>query len=42
MFFAKLPRLRSSLALRLTGWYAAIFAVSSLLAFAVVYPRNRS
>ena len=37
MFFAKLPRLGSSLALRLTGWYAAIFAVSSLLAFAVVY-----
>ena len=34
MFFAKLP---SSLALRLTLWYAAVFAASSLLAFAVVY-----
>jgi signal transduction histidine kinase len=31
------PTLRSSLALRLTLWYAAIFALSSALAFAIVY-----
>jgi heavy metal sensor kinase len=37
MFFEKLPRLGRSLALRLTIWYAAIFAVSSGLAFAVAY-----
>lgn len=34
MYFAKLPR---SLALRLTIWYAAIFAASSMLAFTVAY-----
>ncbi len=37
MFFAKLPSFGRSLALRLTIWYAAIFAVSSGLAFAVVF-----
>lgn len=42
MFFAKLrrvshPKPGRSLALRLTLWYAAVFAASSLLAFAVVY-----
>lgn len=29
--------IRSSLALRLTLWYGAVFTLSSLLAFAVVY-----
>ena len=37
MFLEKLPRLASTLALRLTLWYAAIFAVSSVVAFAFVY-----
>ena len=37
MYFEKLPRPGQSLALRLTIWYAAIFAASSVLAFAVVY-----
>ncbi len=37
MFLDKIPKLRSTLALRLTIWYAAIFAVSSILAFAFVY-----
>jgi signal transduction histidine kinase len=37
MYFAKLPRLAHSLAVRLTIWYAAIFAASSALAFGVVY-----
>lgn len=37
MSFAKLPRVGRSLALRLTIWYALIFAASSLLAFAVAY-----
>lgn len=37
MFSEKLPRLQSTLALRLTFWYAAIFAVSSMIAFAFVY-----
>ena len=38
MCFEKLPdRLGRSLALRLTIWYAAVFAASSVLAFAVVY-----
>lgn len=37
MFLNKIPKLRSSLALRLTIWYAAIFAASSVLAFAFVY-----
>jgi heavy metal sensor kinase len=35
MFFAKRPSL--TLALRLTIWYAAIFAASSVLAFVLVY-----
>ncbi len=37
MYFAKLPRFGQSLALRLTVWYAAIFAASSLFAFAIAY-----
>ncbi len=37
MYFEKLPSPGQSLALRLTIWYAAIFAASSVLAFAVVY-----
>ena len=37
MYFETLHRVRRSIALRLTIWYAAIFAASSLLAFAVVY-----
>ena len=37
MFLEKIPRLTSTLALRLTLWYAAIFAVSSMIAFAFVY-----
>lgn len=37
MSFEKLHRLGQSLALRLTIWYAAIFAASSVFAFAVAY-----
>ncbi len=37
MFSKKIPKLGGTLALRLTIWYAAIFAVSSVLAFAFVY-----
>ena len=37
MFLEKIPRLTSTLALRLTLWYAAIFAVSSVVVFAFVY-----
>ena len=37
MFLEKIPKLRSTLALRLTIWYAAIFAVSSVVAFVFVY-----
>lgn len=37
MFYAKLPKLGRTLALRLTLWYAAIFALSSLLAFVLAY-----
>ena len=37
MSSAKLPRLRRSLALRLTLWYAAIFAATSVLAFGGAY-----
>ncbi len=37
MSFAKLPRPRRSLALRLTLWYAAIFAATSVLAFSAAY-----
>ena len=37
MYFATPPRFGRTLALRLTIWYAAIFAASSLLAFAVAF-----
>ncbi len=37
MFLEKIPKFWSTLALRLTIWYAAIFAASSVLAFAFVY-----
>jgi len=37
MFSEKIPKLGQTLALRLTIWYAAIFAVSSVLAFAFAY-----
>ena len=37
MFSEKIPKLASTLALRLTLWYAAIFAISSVVAFAFVY-----
>ena len=37
MFLNKICRLRHTLALRLTIWYAIIFAVSSLLVFVFVY-----
>ncbi len=37
MSFAKLPRPRRSLALRLTLWYAVIFAATSVLAFSGAY-----
>jgi heavy metal sensor kinase len=37
MLFEKLPRFRRTLAFRLTLWYAGIFTVSSLLAFAFFY-----
>lgn len=37
MFLNKIRRLPHTLALRLTIWYAAIFAISSTLAFAFVY-----
>lgn len=37
MYFEKLPRFGQSLALRLTVWYAAIFAASSLFAFAIAF-----
>ena len=37
MFLEKIPRLASTLALRLTLWYAVIFAVSSVVAFMFVY-----
>ncbi len=37
MFLKTLRSLRHTLALRLTLWYAGIFAVSSILAFALVY-----
>lgn len=37
MFLKRLSELRHTLALRLTVWYAGIFALSSLLAFVVVY-----
>lgn len=37
MFSKKLRSLRHTLALRLTIWYAGIFAISSLLAFTLVY-----
>lgn len=37
MFSKTLRRLRHTLALRLTVWYAVIFAASSVLAFLVVY-----
>lgn len=37
MFLKTLRRLRHTLALRLTIWYAGIFAASSILAFTLVY-----
>jgi heavy metal sensor kinase len=37
MFLKKIRNLRHTLALRLTLWYAGVFAVSSLLAFALAY-----
>ena len=37
MYFAQWPSLGRSVALRLTIWYAATFAASSLLAFAAAY-----
>lgn len=37
MFFKTLRSLRHTLALRLTIWYAGIFAASSILAFTLVY-----
>lgn len=37
MFLKRLRRLHHTLALRLTVWYASIFAASSILAFALVY-----
>ncbi|MBI3900447.1 MAG: HAMP domain-containing protein [Gammaproteobacteria bacterium] len=37
MFLKKIHKWRHTLALRLTIWYGAIFAVSSVLAFALVY-----
>ncbi len=37
MFSEKIPELRRTLALRLTVWYAVIFAISSVLAFTFVY-----
>lgn len=37
MFLERIPKLGRTLALRLTIWYAAIFAASSVLAFAFVY-----
>lgn len=37
MFLKTLPKLRYTLALRLTVWYAGIFTISSLFAFALVY-----
>jgi heavy metal sensor kinase len=37
MFCVKPPKFARSLALRLTLWYAAIFAISSILAFAFAY-----
>lgn len=37
MFLKKLRNLRHTLALRLTLWYGGIFAVSSIVAFSIVY-----
>ncbi|HEY1234217.1 MAG TPA: ATP-binding protein [Candidatus Binatia bacterium] len=37
MFYGKLPRLRSTLAVRLTFWYAGIFAIFSSIAFLLFY-----
>lgn len=37
MFLKKLRKFRHTLALRLTLWYAGIFTISSILAFALVY-----
>ena len=37
MFFGKLRELRSTLAFRLTLWYAGIFAVFSSVAFLLFY-----
>jgi heavy metal sensor kinase len=37
MFFARLSNLLHTLALRLTLWYAGVFAFSSIIVFAVVY-----
>ena len=37
MFLKTLRSLRHTLALRLTLWYAGIFAASSILAFTLVY-----
>ena len=33
----KMPRLRATVALRLTLWYVAAFSISSVLAMALVY-----
>lgn len=37
MFLKTLPKLRHTLALRLTLWYAGVFFASSVLAFVIVY-----
>ena len=37
MFLNNIRRLLQTLALRMTIWYAAIFAVSSILVFVFVY-----
>jgi heavy metal sensor kinase len=37
MFYGKLPKLRSTLAFRLTLWYAGIFAIFSSVAFLLFY-----
>ena len=37
MFFARISKLRKSLAFRLTVWYAVIFVLSSTVAFALFY-----
>ena len=37
MFYGKLPKLRNTLAFRLTLWYAGIFAIFSSIAFLLFY-----